>query len=62
MSEELGFIASALERIENKIDSGLKDHGDRISRLEGGVSGLRWAVGTLISAAAIIAALAYTAA
>lgn len=59
MGDEAGFIAKALERIENKIDVGLMGHENRISRLEGGVSGLRWAVGTLISIAAVIIAIAY---
>lgn len=60
MSEEIGFITRALERIEEKIDTGLMGHENRISRLEGGVSGLRWAVGTLISVAALVAALIFS--
>lgn len=58
MSEEIGFIVSALNRIEEKIDAGLMNHENRISKVEGGITGLRWAVGTIISIAAIIAAVA----
>lgn len=60
MSEEIGFISKALERIETKIDTGLMTHENRISRLEGGVHGLRWLMGTLISLAAIVAAIIYS--
>lgn len=58
MSDELGFITASLQRIESKIDEGLMQHENRISRLEGGLSLVRWIVGITISVAAVIAAAA----
>lgn len=47
MSNELGYITQALIRIEEKIDSGLRDHESRIAHMEGGVKVLRFAVGAI---------------
>lgn len=47
MSNELSYITQALTRIEEKIDSGFKDHEGRISQMEGGIKVLRFAVGII---------------
>jgi hypothetical protein len=59
MSEEIGFITNALQRIEAKIDTGLMNHENRISRVEGGLHGIRWFLGTFISIAALAAAFIF---
>jgi hypothetical protein len=51
---ELDFISQSLLRIEEKLDTELKDHETRISTMEGGVRMLRFVVGVIIGIVSVV--------
>jgi len=54
MSEELGYIQNALERIEGKLDDGLMNHEGRLSNVEGSISTSRWIIGIILTVMALV--------
>lgn len=50
---EFDFITQSLVRIEDKLDTELKDHETRISSMEGGVRVIRWALGVVVAICAM---------
>jgi hypothetical protein len=51
---ELDFISQSLLRIEEKLDTELKDHETRISTMEGGVRMLRFVVGVIVGIVSVV--------
>lgn len=51
---EFDFITQSLVRIEDKLDTELKDHETRISSIEGGTRVLRWAFAAAVTVATMI--------
>ena len=50
----MDFISQSLLRIEEKLDTELKDHETRISTMEGGVRMLRFVVGVIIGIVSVV--------